>query len=46
MKKSYSKFELALLKLLTKSPSRNPLQRPYSGDFDTENAYRKPPLIL
>jgi hypothetical protein len=28
------------------NPSSNPLQRPYSGDFDTENAYRKPPVIL
>jgi hypothetical protein len=33
------------------NPSSNPLQRPYSGDFDTENAacdsvksYRKPPM--
>jgi hypothetical protein len=24
------------------SPSRNPLQKPKSGDFDTENANRKP----
>ncbi len=24
----------------------NPLQRPYSGDFDPGNAYRKPPVIL
>jgi hypothetical protein len=24
----------------------NPLQRPYSGAFDPENAYRKPPVIL
>ncbi len=26
--------------------SSKPLQRPYSGNFDTENAYRKPPVIL
>jgi hypothetical protein len=48
MKKSNSKFLLAPLKLLTnfKNPSNNPLQRPVSGDFDTEIAYRKPPVIL
>jgi hypothetical protein len=36
------------LKLLTKSKNSfsNPLLRPYSGDFDPENAYRKPPVIL
>jgi hypothetical protein len=22
----------------------NPLQKPYNADFDTENAYRKPPV--
>jgi hypothetical protein len=46
MKKSKSKFFLAPLKLLTsfENPSSNPLQRPESGDFNTENAYRKPPV--
>jgi hypothetical protein len=41
-------FWLALLKLLTnaKNPFCNLLQRPYSSDLDTENAYRKPPVIL
>jgi hypothetical protein len=29
-----------------KNPFSTPLQRPYSCDFDTENAYRKPPVIL
>ncbi len=46
MKKSNSKFYLAPLKLqyfhYFVNPSSNPLQRPSSGDFDTENAYRKP----
>jgi hypothetical protein len=28
------------------NPFNNPLQRPYSGDLDPENAYRKPPVIL
>jgi hypothetical protein len=28
------------------NPSRNPLQKAYSGDFGTVNAYRKPPVIL
>jgi hypothetical protein len=27
------------------NPFRSPLQRPYSGDFDPEKAYRKPPEI-
>ncbi len=41
MKKSDSKFYLAPLQLLSnfENPSSNPLQRPESGDFDTENAY-------
>jgi hypothetical protein len=36
------------LRLLTNSENHfsNPLQRPYSGDFDPENAFRKPHLIL
>jgi hypothetical protein len=48
MKKLDSTFYLALLKLLTnfENPSSNPLQRPQSGDFDNENAYMKPPVIL
>jgi hypothetical protein len=35
-------------KLLTnfEKPSSNPFQRPYGGDFDTENAYRKPPMKI
>jgi hypothetical protein len=38
--KKNSKFWLAPLKVLTnfENPSSNPLQKPYSGDFDTENA--------
>jgi hypothetical protein len=38
MKKLNSKFYLAPLKLLTnfENPSSNLLQRPKSGDFDTE----------
>jgi hypothetical protein len=34
------------LKLLTnlENSSSNSLQKPKSGDFDTENAYRKPPV--
>jgi hypothetical protein len=45
MRKSNSKLYLAPLKLLTnfENPFSNQLQMPYSGDFDTENAYRKPP---
>jgi hypothetical protein len=27
------------------SPYNNPIQKPYSGDFGPENAYRKPPVI-
>jgi hypothetical protein len=48
MKKSNSKFYIAPLKLFPnfENPSSNPLQRPLTGDFDTENAYRKPPIIL
>jgi hypothetical protein len=36
------------MKLLNNSQNyfNNSLQRPYSGDFDPENAYRKPPAIL
>jgi hypothetical protein len=30
----------------SENPLRNPLQRHYSGDFDPENAYQKPPVIL
>jgi hypothetical protein len=39
---------MASIKLLTNSENQfsNPLERPYSGDFDPENAYRKPPVIL
>jgi hypothetical protein len=42
-KKSNSKYYIAPLKLLTnfENPSSNPLLRPFGGDFDTENAYRK-----
>jgi hypothetical protein len=29
----------------SKNPYRNPIQRPYNGDFDPEKAYRKPPVI-
>jgi hypothetical protein len=41
MTKSNLKFNLVPLKLLPnfEKPSSNPLQRPYSGDYDTENAY-------
>ncbi len=41
-------ISVASLKSLTsfESPPSNPLQRPYSGDLDTENAYRKLPVIL
>jgi hypothetical protein len=49
MKKSKSKFWLASLKLLLtnfENPSGNMLQRTQSGDFDSEDAYRKPPVIL
>jgi hypothetical protein len=48
MKKSNSKLQLASLKLLTnlENPSSNALQRPYSGNFDNENAGRKPLVIL
>ena len=48
MKKSYSKFKFAPLKLLTnfENSSSNLLHRPSSGDFDTENAYRKPPWFF
>jgi hypothetical protein len=48
MEKLNSKLYLAPLKLLTnfENPSSNPLQRPYSDDFGTDNAYRKPPVIL
>jgi hypothetical protein len=28
------------------NPSSNPLQRPEGCDFNTENAYRKPPVIV
>jgi len=47
-KKSNSKYYTAPLKLLTnfENPSSNTLQRPLSGDFDTENAYRKLRVIL
>jgi hypothetical protein len=34
------------LKVYACSFDSNPLQKPYNGDFDTENAYRKPPVIL
>jgi hypothetical protein len=50
MYKSKYKFSLAPLKLPvlanSENPFTNPLQRPKSGDFDTENAYRKLTLIL
>jgi hypothetical protein len=49
LKKSKSKIMLfASKKLLTnfEHPFNNPLQRPYSSDFDPENAYRKPHVIL
>jgi hypothetical protein len=38
----------ASLKLLTNSENHfsKPPQRPYSGYFNPENAYRKPPIIL
>jgi hypothetical protein len=47
MKNVSSKFYLAPLKLLTnfEDPFSNLLKRP-SDDFDAENAYRKPPVIL
>ncbi len=28
------------------NPSSNSLKRPLSGDFDTETAYKNPPVIL
>jgi hypothetical protein len=31
--------------LLLGNPSSNPLHRPLKSDFDTENAYRKPPVV-
>jgi hypothetical protein len=39
---------LASTKLLAnfENPLSNPLHRPYSGDFNPENAYRKPPVNL
>jgi hypothetical protein len=46
MKKVKSKF-LPSKKLFTNSenPLSNPLQRPYSGDFDPENVYKRPSVI-
>jgi hypothetical protein len=43
-----SKFLLASLKLLTNSENQfsNHHHRPYRSDFDPDNAYRKPPVIL
>jgi hypothetical protein len=35
-------FEVILTNF--ENPSGNPLQRPYRGDFDSINAYRKPPV--
>ncbi len=32
--------------IISKNPFSNLLQRIYCGDFDPENAYRKPPVIL
>jgi hypothetical protein len=48
LKKSKSKFLLASIKLLTNFENHftNPLQRPYSGDFDPEKAYRELLKIL
>ncbi len=36
------------MKLLTnfENPFSKPLQRPYNGDVDPKNAYRKPHVIL
>ncbi len=48
-------YEITKLKVLAcpfdlltnfENPFSNPLGRPQSGDFDTENAYRKPTGIL
>jgi hypothetical protein len=46
VKKFFAVDEKIKLKVLACSFEIKPLQRPYSGDFDTENAYRKPPVIL
>jgi hypothetical protein len=48
MNKLTPKFLLASMKLLINSENHfsKPLQRPYSGYFDPENAYGKPPIIL
>jgi hypothetical protein len=47
-KNKNSKSKLAPRKLLSKfeNLASNPVQRPHSGDFDTENAYRKALVIL
>jgi hypothetical protein len=36
------------MELFTRSKNHynNPFERPYSGDFDPKNTYRKPPVIL
>jgi hypothetical protein len=48
MNKLKLEFLLASMKLLTYSENHfsKPPQRPSSGYFDPENAYRKPPVIL
>ncbi len=48
MNKLTPKFLHASIKLLTNSENHfsKPLQRPYSGYFNPENANRKPPIIL
>ncbi len=45
MKKSTLNFLLAPLKLLTNFVNTSSNQKPESGDFDTGNAYRKPPVM-
>ncbi len=41
-------FAGSAMKLLTsfENPFINPLQTPYSGDFDSDTAYRKPHVVL
>jgi hypothetical protein len=45
-KKSKEIFLLALMTFQFLNPFSNLIQRPYSGDFDPKNTYRKRPVIL